>query len=132
MMAKTIINFLQHADFAGWRAKDHAPVLLRIFLLYHQEHRRGVLGEETLQVQGLPVFSVKWGLDIHLPFASALSTLSQREMYSLADNGVHSHLEGELTLWTLAAVIPRERFDPFRLNPFVGAEVLELCDGDPE
>ena len=124
MMPKTIVNLSQNADFAGWRAKDDTPTLLRSSVLYHQEYRRGLLGQEALQVQGLPVLSVELGFDVHLPWASALSSLSQREMYALAGNSVHSQLAGELTLWTLAAVIPRECFDPFRLRPSVRGDDL--------
>ena len=130
-MPKTIINLSQNADFAGWRASDHAPALLRSSLLYHQEHRRALLGEEALQVQGLPVLSRQLGFDIHLPWASAVPTLSQREMYSLAGNSVHSQLAGELTFWILAAVIPREHFDPFLLRPSVVVSV-ESGDDDSE
>ena len=133
MMPKTIINLSQNADFAGWRAKEHAPALLRSSLLYHQEYQRGLLGEEALQVQGLPVLSQELGFDIHLPWASALSQLTQKDMYALAGNSIHSQLAGELTLWTLAAVMPRETFNPFLIRPSVGFwDDPECLDTDVE
>ena len=118
-MPETIINLDQNEDLAGWRTKEHAPALLRSSLLYHQEHRRALWGEGALQVQGMPVLWRELGLDIHLPWASAVSTLSQRELYSLAGSSVHSQLAGELTCWILAVVLPREYLDPFLLQPSV-------------
>ena len=114
-MPRGIVNLSQNADFAGGRSKSWVPTLLRSSALYHQKFNRGLIGQEALQVQGLPALSEDLGVAVKLPWRAALPELSQREMFMLAGNSIHSQLAGEFTLWALASVMPRERFLPSSL-----------------
>ena len=114
-MPRGIVNLSQNADFTGGGSKAWVPTLLRSSALDHQKLKRGLIGQEVLQVQGLPVLSEELGLPVKLPWRDALPELSQREMFMLAGNSIHSQLAGEFTLWALASVMPREHFLPSSL-----------------
>ena len=133
MMPRGIVNLSQNADYTGGGGKHHVPALLRSSALYHQRFKRGLLGQEALQVQGLPALGEELGLPIRLPWRSALPLLSQAEMFSLAGNSIHTQLAGEFTLWALAAVVPRERYVPtsfWRPSASQSAESESGSDGD--
>ena len=114
-MPRGIVNLSQNADFTGGGSKPWVPTLLRSSHLYHQTYKRGLIGQEALQIQGLPALADELGLPVKLPWRSALPLLTQREMFMLAGNSIHSQLAGEFTMWALASVMPREQFLPLSL-----------------
>ena len=133
-MPRGIINLSQNADIAGGSSKSWVPTLLFSTALYHQKFQRGLIGQEALQVQGLPALGDYLGSDIKLPWRAALPELSQREMFMLAGNSIHSQLAGEFTFWALASVMPRERFLPRSLMRPSSLSELGVVDvqSDPE
>ena len=94
-MPRGVVKLPQNADYNGGGGKHHVPALLRSSAPYHQRAKRGVLGQEALQVQGLPALGEELGLPIRLPWRSALPLLSQAEMFSLAGNSINTQLAGE-------------------------------------
>ena len=59
---------------------------------------------ETIQVQGIP-----WSADFPLssPWAEVLPYLTDGDARNLAGKLIHPQIAGQLTLWVLAAVVPR-------------------------
>lgn len=72
MMPRGIVNLSQNADFTGGGSKPWVPALLRSSHLYHQTYKRGLIGQEALQIQGLPALADELGLPVKLPWSPAL------------------------------------------------------------
>ena len=61
-----------------------------------------------MQVQGVPIMSTELTLPVTTPWADAIPLLSNDDMMELAGNSVHPMLAAQLTMFVLAASVPRQ------------------------
>jgi hypothetical protein len=102
---KKIYNVRQEPGENLGHMTDFCPTLLRSSVLWSQAALRPLLGEEHLVVQGVP--AVACG-SFRPSWYDLVPTLTQKELRALAGNSIHSMISGALTIWVLAAFVPRE------------------------
>ena len=61
-----------------------------------------------MQIQGIPILSSELNLAVATPWANAIPLLSDDDMMELAGNSVHPMLAAQLTMFVLAACVPRQ------------------------
>jgi hypothetical protein len=120
---KMIYNIRHVAGEKLGHLTQFCPTLLRGSVLWSQLELRPLLGEEHLCIQGVPAvangrFRPSWG--------DLLPSLSQKELRALAGNSIHSMIAGALTLWVLAAYVPRE------VRIYQAPAVQQSDEGDSE
>ena len=69
-----------------------------------------------MQVQGVPILS-ELNLPVTTPWADAIPLLSNDDMMELAGNSVHTMLAAQLTMFVLAACVPRQHANTHSLSP---------------
>ena len=66
------------------------------------------MGAEVMQIQGVPILSSELNLPVTCPWADAVPLLSDDDMMELAGNSVHPMIAAQLTMFVLAACVPRQ------------------------
>ena len=61
-----------------------------------------------MQIQGIPILSSELNLPVTTPWADAIRLLSEDDMMDLAGNSVHPMIAAQLTMFVLAACVPRQ------------------------